>query len=79
MAATKWVKRFAMSLVVLAVVPLAVAAHGHIHGKSSAEIKREAELVANDMPRMLHYQPTDGSRYEGRIRHAMDLANIQPK
>ncbi len=79
MAATKWVKRFAMSLVVLAVVPLAVAAHGHLQGKSRAEMTRDAELAANDLPKLLHYQPTDGSRYEGRIRHAMDPANIQPK
>jgi len=79
MAATKWVKRLAMSLVVLAVVPLAVAAHGHFEGKSRAEIERDAELAANDLPRLLHYQPTDGARYEGRIRRALDPSNIQPK
>jgi len=79
MAATKWVKRFAMGLVILAAVPLAVAAHDHFEGKSRAEMARDAELAANDLPRMLHYQPTDGARYEGRIRRAMDPANIQPK
>ncbi len=79
MAATKWVKRFAMGLVVLALVPLAVAAHGHFEGKSHAEMKRNAELAANDLPKLLHYHPTDGSRYEGGIRRAMDPANIQLK
>jgi hypothetical protein len=79
MAATKWVKRFAMGLVVLAAVPLAVAAHDHFEVKSRAELARDAELAANDLPKLLHYRPTDGSRYEGRIRHAMDPSNIQPK
>ncbi|MBW8733145.1 MAG: hypothetical protein JF571_02340 [Asticcacaulis sp.] len=79
MAATKWVKRFAMGLAILAVVPLAVAAHDRIEGKSCADIERNAQLAANDLPKFLHYQPTDGARYEGAIRRAMGPANIQPK
>ncbi len=40
--------------------------------------KSELVLMGNDLPVLLHYQPTDGASYSGHIRKAMDPSTVRP-
>ena len=40
--------------------------------------KRDLALMGNDLPVLLHYQPTDGASYSGHIRKAMDPSTVRP-
>ncbi len=51
---------------------------GHLKTGKARDWKREAELMANDLPQFLHYHPTDGASDAGKVRKAMDPSHVYP-
>ena len=69
---------FYVVVTVLACVASYQAVAHSAHADKDRDWKREARLMANDLPTFLHYHPTDGASYSGKVRKAMDPSNVQP-
>ncbi len=70
-------KGFLTAITTALVAVFAVYAVAHA-GVLSKDMSRPARLMGNDLPAFLHYAPTDGAGYSGKIRRAMDPSSIQP-
>jgi hypothetical protein len=65
----------AMSAALLTAVSLtAVAASAHGHH----DWRHDIALSGNDFATFLHYQPTDGASYAGKVRQAMRPSQVNP-
>ena len=69
---------FYVVVTVFACVAAYQAMGQNVRNVSGRDWNREVGLMANDLPGLLHYHPTDGASYAGKIRQSMDPSHVHP-